>query len=32
MLGGDQQEIFADWDGKLEAAREQRKSRRQRAA
>jgi hypothetical protein len=32
MLAGRQQEIQADWDRKLEAAREQLKNRRQRAA
>jgi hypothetical protein len=32
MLGGHQQEIFAERDRKLEAAREQRKNRRQRTA
>ena len=32
MLGGHQQEIQADRDRELEAAREQRKNRRQRAA
>jgi hypothetical protein len=32
MLGGHQQEVFAERDRKLEAAREQRKNRRQRAA
>jgi hypothetical protein len=32
MLGGHRQEIFAERDRKLEASREQRKNRRQRAA
>ncbi|HLZ90609.1 MAG TPA: hypothetical protein VKQ28_02750 [Candidatus Acidoferrum sp.] len=32
MLAGHQREIQAEWDRKLEAAREQRKNRRQRAA